>query len=358
MTTSRPSEARLLRQVARDISALLPEDWTLVASAEPAGPNRPDLVAHIRSPDGVEGSLIVETKRNFLPRDVSAMVAQLRVQAERAGLEDASLVVAAPYLSETAREKIETLGAGYIDTTGNVLIRSRRPAMFVKLIGASKDPWPSDETLRTLKGRGTARTVRALLDFAPPYGVRDLAVRAKVPLGSLSRTVDLLDRDGLIERGARGPITDLDWQGAIRRWAKDYDVARSNQVTTFLEPRGLPALTTKLGKLKRGYAVTGAFAAQHFSPIAPTRLGAIYVNDIVAWSERLDLRPTESGANVWLIEPYDDVIFDRTISRDGVVCVNPTQLAVDLLTGPGRDPSEGEELLTWMKGNQDGWRTR
>ena len=104
--------------------------------------------------------------------------------------------------------------------------------------------------------------------------------------------------------------------------------------------------------------MTGAFAAQRFSPVAPTRLAAIYVNDVIGWSERLDLRPADSGANVWLLEPYDDVVFDRTASREGVVCVSPTQLAVDLLTGPGRDPSEGEELLAWMKGNESAWRTR
>ena len=112
--------------------------------------------------------------------------------------------------------------------------------------------------------------MRALLDFQPPYGIRELAARARVPIGSLSRTVDLLDRDGLITKDGRGPITDLNWEGVIRRWAKDYDVTSTNQVNTFLEPRGLPALSTKLGKLKRGYAVTGAFGAQRFSPIAPT----------------------------------------------------------------------------------------
>ena len=147
-------------------------------------------------------------------------------------------------------------------------------------------------------------------------------------------------------------------KAAIRRWAKDYDVTSTNQVATFLEPRGLPALSTKLGKLKRGYAVTGAFAAQHFSPVAPTRLAAIYVNDVIGWSERLGLRPADSGANVWLLEPYDDVVFERTTSREGAACVSPTQLAVDLLTGPSRDPSEGEELLAWMKGNERAWRTR
>jgi hypothetical protein len=358
MATPRPTEARLLRQVVRDFEALLPNGWTLTTLAEPAGRGRPDLVAVVRGPDGTEASLIVEAKRTFMPRDAGNAVMQLRSYAEQAGLTDASLVVVAPFLSETAREQITGLDANYIDSTGNILVRTQRPALFIKQDGAKKDPWPSDETLRTLKGRGAGRALRALLDFQPPYGVRELAGRAKVPLGSLSRTVDLLDRDGLITKDGRGPITDLDWEGVIRRWAKDYDVTTSNQVSTFLEPRGLAALSSKLGKLKRGYALTGAFAAQRFSPVAPARLAGIYVNDVIGWSERLDVRPADSGANVWLLEPYDDVVFDRAASREGVVCVSPTQLAVDLITGPGRDPSEGEELLAWMKGHERAWRTR
>lgn len=81
--------------------------------------------------------------------------------------------------------------------------------------------------------------------------MRDLADKADVALGSLSRTIDLLDREGLIERVDRGPITEVDWQQVIRRWAKNYEIATSNQVTTYLDPRGLPALAEKLGKLKR-----------------------------------------------------------------------------------------------------------
>jgi hypothetical protein len=358
MATPRPTEERLLRQVVRDFEALLPNGWTLTTQAEPAGRARPDLVAVVKGPDGAEASLIVEVRRTLLPRDAASAVNQLRSYAEQARLTDVTLVVVAPYLSETAREQISRLDASYIDSTGNMLVRTQRPALFIKQDGAKKDPWPSDEALRTLKGRGAGRAVRALLDFQPPFGVRELAERAKVPLGSLSRTVDLLDRDGLITKDGRGPITDLDWEGVIRRWAKDYDVTNSNRLSTFLEPRGLAALQAKLGNLKRGYALTGAFAAQQFSPVAPARLAAIYVNDVIGWSERLDLRPADTGANVWLLEPYDGVVFDRTTIRDGVVCVSPTQLAVDLLTGPGRDPSEGEELLAWMKGDERVWRAR
>lgn len=42
--------------------------------------------------------------------------------------------------------------------------------------------------------------------------------------------------------------------------------------------------------------------------------------------------------------------------RNGLTVAALSQVAADLLTGPGREPSEGEELLIWMKDNEDAWR--
>ena len=61
--------------------------------------------------------------------------------------------------------------------------------------------------------------------------------------------------------------------------------------------------------------------------------------------------------NVMLLEPLDPVVFDRTVERDGLRCVAPSQLAVDLLTGPGREPSQGEQMLEWMQRNEHVWRS-
>jgi hypothetical protein len=54
----------------------------------------------------------------------------------------------------------------------------------------------------------------------------------------------------------------------------------------------------------------------------------------------------KAGANVILAEPYDPSCLSRTIVRDELRVVSPSQLAADLLTGPGREPSQGNELLT------------
>ncbi len=57
-----------------------------------------------------------------------------------------------------------------------------------------------------------------------------------------------------------------------------------------------------------------------------------------------------------LLEPFHEVVFDRGSVVDDVRYAAPSQVAVDLMTGPGRGPSEAEALLKWMAENEDSWR--
>jgi hypothetical protein len=350
VAVNRPSETRTLRAVERLVRDALPPGWSFRSSRE-AGrrDRRSDARWTLTAPDGSAATFVVEVKRTLLGSQLDRVLAQL---AELDGIP----LVATTYVSPTLSASIVARGISYADSTGNLRLVAGKPGLFVERAGATKDPWPSDETLRSLRGRGAGRAVRALVDFREPYGVRELAQRAGVPLGTLSRVLDLLAREGLVTRAENGPVTAIDWDRTIRRWAQDYDFARSNQIATFLEPRGVDTFASKLADAKWTYAATGALAAQRFAPIAPARLAAIYVEDIVRAAERLRLRPADTGANVILAEPYDPVAFDRSTIRDGLRVVAASQLAADLLTGPGRDPSEGNELLEWMRKNEDVWR--
>jgi len=232
-----------------------------------------------------------------------------------------------------------------------------RPGLCIERQGAQRDPWRSGEPLQSLKGRGAGRAVRALVDTRPPFGVRPVSETTHVSVASLSRTLDLLDREGLVTRGTKGDVSDLDWRGSIRRWVQDYDFVRSNRVSYFLWPREFSTLIPKLRSLSGRYVVTGSVAAERFAPVAPSKQLSIYVDDIAGAADELGLRRADAGANVLLIEPYDEVVFDRPLVRDELRVVAPTQLAADLLTGPGREPPQGEELLDWMGDNVDVWRT-
>ena len=351
-----PTGTQVARHVERALAERIPSGWSLnVRTEAPAGRYRVDLLAEIASPMGATAVLAVEIKRTLEPRGVLQAVEQISAIAAGA-LPRAVPVVAASYLSPRARALLRDRGVGYVDTTGNVRIEASTPGLFISAEGVDRDPWPRDHKLQSLRGPGAARAVRAIIDTFPPYGVRELAQSTSVSAPTLSRVLDLLEREAIVTR-TRGAVSAVDWQGAIRRWTEDYDQTHSNTSTIALEPRGLLALEKKLRTTKLAYVATGAFAAQRLDPIAPARLAAIYVTDAIEFIDHLDLRETEAGANVVILEPLDPVVFVRAVNRDGLRCVAPSQLAADLLTGPGREPSQGEHILKWMERNEHVWRS-
>jgi len=326
------------------VAERLPPSWRLL-KAPGAG------AVSVRAPDGTTGRLAVLGRRKLEPKDVLA----LRV-ASKDSLR--GTLVTAPFLSPRTRQLLRQAGANYADASGNVRLAVDRPGIFVEREGAQKDPEREREPrpLVSLKGPATARVVRALCDVRPPYGIRRLAEIAGTAPASASRVVNLLEREALIERGPRDEIREVDWAALLQRWTQDYQFLSSNSVTTFLDPRGLPTFLRKLASLKVRAAATGSLAAIRRAPAASPRLAAIYVEDPESAARTLDLRPVESGGNVMLARPMDRVAFARTWVEDKVTYAALSQVAADLLTSPGRGPSEGEELIAWMKKNTDAWR--
>jgi hypothetical protein len=291
----------------------------------------------------------VVRRRKLEPKDVLTLQSSSRQDLK-------GTLVTAQFLSPRTRQLLREAGASYADASGNMRVVVDRPGIFIEAEGAQKDPEREPRSLASLKGPAAARVVRALCDVRPPYGVRKLAEIAETAPASASRVVALLVREALIERGPREEIREVDWAGLLQRWAQDYQFLSSNDVVTFLDPRGLPALVEKLRSLKLRAVVTGSLAAVRRAPAASPRLAAVYVDDPERAAQALALRPAESGANVMLVRALDPVVFARTWVEDGVSYAAVSQVAADLLTSPGRGPSEGQELIAWMKKNTDAWR--
>ena len=340
------------RTVATDVQKRLPEGWSVRAHAlNTKGKN---AVLELRPASGERARLLITRCRRVVPRDLLRIV-------EAAATKGVPILLLAPFLSPRAREVLVQLGASYADATGNLRLELDRPAVFIETQGADRNPNRESRSLKSLKGAAAGRVVRALCDFKPPFGVRALAEASSTPLGTVSRVVTLVEEEALLERGKRKEIARVNWDGLLRRWSQDYDVKTSNTLQSFIEPRGLSVLRDKLKATARRYAATGSLAAPR---IAPTRLASVYVDDRVAAADEWGLVPTDTGMNVWLLEPYDEVVFERThrpgfatgAGEDGLLCAGPTQVAVDLMTGPGRSPQEGEALIKKMKEDEDGWR--
>ncbi len=290
------NEATLVQEASRVLATRLPPGWKQrVKRLESRPQGRPDAILDVTGPDGAKVRLSVEAKMGLVPRAVADLKARLDGYSSNPGL------VISTFLSRSTRERLRAEN----------------------------------------------------LNLPPPLPISDVAAQAKVDISYASRLVEWLSREALVERRPRGPVQSVDRAALIRRWAQDYEVLTSNDARGYLDPRGLDHFTRGLsgGAIRGRYALTGSIAANRIAPIAPARLAMLYVDNVTSMAAALNLRPTETGANVMLLAPFDDVVFERTWKDGGLTIVAASQAAVDLLTSPGRAPSEAEAILERLAGN-------
>ena len=351
------TEAEVMRRGAALLAERLPSGWSTKLTTESGDP-RVDALIEFVAADGQSARFVVEAKRVVEGRDVAPLVEQL--QAVARNVPNGQGLVVARYLSPPVRAKLVEAGLSYVDATGNIRLEVGSPALFLSDRGADRDPWRGRGRPRgTLKGEPAAKIVRAVADFAGPWAIRELVDVAKASTGATYRVVEYLEREGMATRDENGLIFITDWVQVLRRWSDDYGFVRSNRVTRWIAPRGLPHLIARISSTdaRIRYAVTGTLAAAEWAAYAPARLAMIYAAAPEGAADAWGLRPADAGANVILAEPEFDVVLERPLTnQDGLVVAAPTQVIVDLMTGPGRSPSEAEELLDWMKRNEQSWR--
>lgn len=337
----------------------IPSAWSVEATKQEAmsgSRGRPDGTIVING-QSVYATLAVEAKRSLGPRDVAGLFGSVG-RTLRALSPNIPILVVAPWLSPRTRELLSAEGINYLDLTGNALVRLENPALFIQSQGADRDPSPTPRGKARVRGPKAARLIRTLVDVRPPYGVRDLAEASGLAPGYVSRLLDALDDDALLERTKRGQVESVDIAGLLRRWAANYELFSSNDAQPFLAARGAKDALAGLAELPAAQqvAITGSFAAVRISPVAAPALLTVYVSNTEAVAGALGLIPADQGANVVLLRPFDPIVWQRSDEENGVRYVAPSQAAVDCLTGNGRMPAEGEALIQWLLANESMWR--
>lgn len=313
-----------------------------------------DAVVSLGVTEGLRARLLVETKPRVTTADIVRIVPRL-IQAGEVEKADGVLFISG-FLTPLSRERLAAAGISYLDLAGNVRIQIDRPAVWIFSEGAERDPSPRRQGIRSLKGAKAGRLVRALCDWKPPVGVRELAYRAGVDPGYTSRVLAFLEEETVLERGERGTITFVRWRELLSLWARDYEIGATNRPVSCLAPRGLEPFMARLPAVGVRYAVTGAVAVPSETLVAPPARISCFVDDSTRAIEELGLVETDTGSNVLLLEPFDPVVYERGRTTRGLNAVALSQCVVDLLTGTGREPAQGDALLEWMERNEDEWR--
>ena len=342
----------IARLAVAELARRLPPGWLVEGLSPDRCAKSVDAQVSIVGPDGRRCVLLLDAKRSLDPRQ--AMELAGRSQQRLPG--DPMTLVVSPYLAPGVRDRLKGSGLGYVDLTGNARLELTNPGLFLETSGADRDPDPSRRPTRSLRGPKAGRIVRVLCDLRGPFGVRELATRTGLDAGYVSRLLALLNRESLVERGPRGRVVKVDWERLLRRWAQDVPLENRGETASYLEPRGLGTLLGRLPSSGLRYVITGSLAASRLAPIAPPRLAVLYVESLERAAQSLSLRPAETGANVLLVLPNDEWVFEGATEAEGVSYAAPSQAAADLLTSPGRGPAEGDELIRWMAANEEKWR--
>lgn len=357
MDASQMSRSELLDAAIQVLTRRLPERW-VVERHSSAGDAEPADVIITAPSMGSSARLLVELKSSVSTRDVEALIGGPWRRWRRLVGNPAILLVA-PYISPRVRQLLAEEGVSYVDVTGNARITLESPGVFIETAGADRDPRSS--TPRSgIRGAKAGSVVRVLVDAAPPYTAAEVAKAAGVNEGYLSRILDTLDSEGLVDRERGGPITEVDWAAMIRRRAQALNLFRPVGTYRFVARQGTSALVERLrarpAAARRPPTVTGSFAAARVAPVAAPSLLVVYTMDPRELETELELLPAETGADTILIRPDNNNAFARADRDGGLAWAAPSQVAIDCLAGTGRMPSEGEALLAWMRGNEGTWR--
>ncbi|MBD3751516.1 hypothetical protein [Microbacterium schleiferi] len=265
-------------------------------------------------------------------------------------------LLAAPYISPAARSELADRGWSYWDATGNLLVQSRDPIVWIREGGADREPGGSAglgrEKLRSLKGRAASELIVYLLTQGEAASVRELSRATKVSVASASRVVDLLRDEGLLKDTNGGKIALIDRMAVAERWAHDYSFAKSFAATRYFSIAGDEIALERIRDSGVEYALTGARAASLYlgehgkvAPLPSTETW-MYVADLKAVERAADLVPDPKSGSILIAEAD---FLTRDGSREGfnasaTPIARPWRIAGDLLSAGGRLSALGQTL--------------
>ncbi len=335
---------RRLDKVVRRLGDLLPTSWAVTVARR----DQDGGTIGITTPGGSTSRLSVVTRRRLEPRD-----------AAKLDLPDGPTIVFADWLSPRTRELLLERSANFVDGTGNIDVRLDQPAVSLRTDGARRDPDPKPRGLGpSLNGPRAWALMRTLIEVEPPYTAGELAESLGMDDGYVSRILNVLSQELMIERKPRQAVTAVNWEKVVRQITNDYGCLTSNEITTWNAMGGPKQFLRDVASAKpKRCVLTGSFSSNKIVTVTAPYIAIVYTDDAERLAKDLRLLPTRTGGNVITAVPYDPIVYERTRMVDDIDHASLAQVLIDCLTGNARMPSEGEALVKWMAKNEPLWRS-
>lgn len=264
-------------------------------------------------------------------------------------------LLAVPFMGEVGRKLCEEAGVSWLDLSGNANIFT--PTLRI-LIDGRPNRFKSPGRPSNAFAPKSSRIARWLLMHADQsMSQRGIAQATNMDEGFTSRIVSRLEADGLVARSKDGLIRVSDPDLLLNSWQERYSFSNHQIIKGHIAARSSDELLKKIPSLysenKVTYSATGLGAAWLYNKFSGFRIVTFYLQLSPA-PELFDLigfREDPRGANIWLVVPNDEGVFQGAVEVENIRCVHPVQAYLDLLGHPERAKEAAErlrqELLKW-----------
>ena len=310
--------------------------------------SRTDLPIKVRTKNKKEYSIYFDIKSTGQPRYTRMAVNRLKDIIT--GKPKSYGIFGAPYLSEESVKICKENGIGFIDLAGNCFIKI--DGIYIDIQGRP-NLYPNTRPLKSLFSQKSTRALRVLLcNPQREWYVKDLAEEANISLGQASNLKQKLLEQEFIKINQNKTFHLLNPETLMEKWSQDYTF-RVNKITGYYSFDEVGDIEQKLAEYCESKNIQYAFTlSSGASLVAPslryTRVFAYITESVENIADKLDWKKVSSGANISLLEPYDEGILYGLQDVNGRKVVSDVQLYLDLKSYKER----GEEAAKFLLENR------
>lgn len=295
----------------------------------------------------------IEYKHGGESATVAAGIAQAKEIAHRVGRATVP-VVAVPFMGDVGKRLCASAGVSWLDLSGNANIVA--PGLRILIEGKPNKFLRRGRPSTAFAPKSARIARRLLIEPRRTFRQQELARETGLDDGFTSRIVRRLEQDGLLGREKDGAIRVRDADLLLDAWGEVYDFQKHTLLRGHLVAKGSEELPLRLAEAfsasKLRHAATGLAAAWLHTKFAGFRVVTFFVEKRP--SDRLlreiGFREEPKGANVWLVVPNDEGVFDGVTIKDGVTCTHPVQTYLDLAGHPERAREAADDLRKRLLG--------
>lgn len=255
-------------------------------------------------------------------------------------------VLLAPYISPGSAKICKEEGIGYLDLSGNCWITFQQ--VFISRDNMP-NKYPFKSGLASLYSPKSERILRVLLTFPDrSWKTIELAKEAQVSLGMITHVRRRLLEEEWIRTTTDGFFLSQP-EKLLLDWSRNYSIFQ-NKIFEFYSMKSYSDIELDIAKvceeIKIPYALTGFSASARLAPVVRGQRSMIFITrgmELVA--NQIGLKSVDSGANVFLIQPYDEGVLWNSKIMNGIQIVTPIQVYLDLKKFPGRGEEAAEFLF-------------